>query len=136
MKKCTLKYPSHRFTPEDLLSFVELRPFTALWSKLNLTDDDLLLLQIAIMCGPQVPPVIAGTRGLRKIRFSPFGLPAGKRDAFRACYVFFEEFKTVALSLVYPKTTRTILPQKKRNASIGQLRKSRRNSPAKSGSRR
>lgn len=78
-----LSYPSHAFKPEDLLTFVELSVFTVIWQRLNLTDDDLFLVQLAIMCDPNGPPVIPGTDGLRKLRFVPKATPTGKRDGMR-----------------------------------------------------
>lgn len=102
-KKGLLRYPEHRFKPEDTLSFIETKAFTRFWQKLKLTDDDLLLVQILIMCHPTGPPVIAGSGGVRKIRFSPFSAPKGKSGALRLCYAYFERHHTVALGIVYPK---------------------------------
>lgn len=100
----TLWYPAHAIKPEDLLTFIELSVFTKIWSKLGLTDEDLLLVQMAIMCDPQGPPVIADTGGVRKLRFVPKRMSAGKRGGMRCCYKFFVEHKVVVLALAYPKS--------------------------------
>ena len=102
-RQAELYYPSHLFTPEDFLSFIELRPFTRHWERLMLTDDDLALLQVAIMTDPRAAPVIEGTGGLRKLRFAPRGWSGGKSGALRVCYAFLEEVGTVILAIVYPK---------------------------------
>jgi len=103
MKRGTLVYPKHRLNPVDFLQFVELPIFSAVWGKLGLDDEDLLGLQILIMCHPRGFPVIPGTGGVRKMRFVPPGWEAGKRGALRVCYCHFPEFYTVVLGLVYPK---------------------------------
>jgi hypothetical protein len=92
------------FQPEELLQFVELRPFTRAWSQLALTDDDLLALQIAIMRHPRAGAVVAGTGGLRKLRFVPPGWSTGKSGALRVCYAHFESHGIVLLAIVYPKS--------------------------------
>lgn len=120
MTRRTLMFPKHRFQPEEWLGFTETRPFSRLWSKLLLTDEDLLLVQLAILCDPTGPPVVEGTGGLRKLRFSPRQSATGKRDAFRVCYVYFEEFKAVFLVLVYPKSKKDDLSAKEKK-TIRQL---------------
>ena len=115
MEKGTLYYPEHRFNPEDLLTFIELKPFTRRWERLELTTDDLLTLQIAIMCDPLKPPVIPGTGGLRKLRFAPVGWNTGKSGALRVCYAYFEEHKTVLLTILYAKNEKENLTQEEKN---------------------
>jgi hypothetical protein len=111
MDRGSLVYPKHSFDPEDLLTFVELRPFTRRWSSLDLDTDDLLALQIAIMCDPSGPPIIPGTGGLRKLRFAPPHWNTGKRGALRVCFAFFEEHKKVLLAIVYGKNEKDSLTQ-------------------------
>jgi hypothetical protein len=102
-KRAVLRYPSHWFTPEELLSFIELPSFTRRWEQLELTDVDLEALQVIIMLRPKGGNVIEGTGGLRKLRFSPPGSGKGKSGGFRVCYAFFGEVATVVLGLVYQK---------------------------------
>jgi len=119
-------YPARHFRPEDWLGFFELPVFTRYWSKLGLTDEDLLLVQLGIMCQPKAAPVIEGTGGLRKLRFSPHSRPTGKRDAHRLCYVYFEEVSRVLLVLVYPKNQKDDLSAAERTRireMIEQIRK-------------
>jgi hypothetical protein len=40
VRKATLAYPKHRFSPEDLLNFIESSEFTAQWESLGLDDDE------------------------------------------------------------------------------------------------
>lgn len=101
-----LSYPSHVFNPKDYMTFIELRPFSRLWSQLDLTDDDLFLVQLAIMCDPQGPPVISGTGGIRKLRFAPGTSDGGKSGGMRCLYRVFDEHNKVVLALVYPKNVR------------------------------
>jgi len=99
----TLVYPEHVVKPEDLLNFIELDWFVDSWDDLTLTDHDLSALQILIMCNPRSGRVMKGTGGLRKLRFSPESWKTGQRGALRVCYVYFEKYGIVLLSLVFRK---------------------------------
>jgi len=99
----TLVYYQHQASPEDLLNFWELDWFVDSWEELDLTDEDLGALQIVIMCDPTAAPVMQGTKGLRKLRYSPECWNTGKSSALRVCYVYFEKYGMVLLSLVFPK---------------------------------
>jgi len=101
--EATLKYPSHLFEPEDLLSFIESPAFARAWKSCDLTDVDLFELQVGIMAHPKASPVIEGTGGVRKMRFSPTGSHHGKSGSHRAMYVYFEEYSIVLLVTAYPK---------------------------------
>lgn len=111
-----LSYPQHAWNPEDLLDFIELPQFTKRWEKLRLNDeDDLTALQLAIMAGPKAWPVIRGTLGLRKLRFTPEHWKTGKSGGARVLYVYFESFGIVLLCLVYGKDeVETISPAVKK----------------------
>lgn len=90
--------------PEDLLHFIETSAFTRAWDKsLQLGDDDLLQLQIAIMENPKCGDVVQGTGGLRQLRFCPASWARGKSGALRVCYVHFEEYGIVLMMSVYSK---------------------------------
>jgi len=100
----TFRYPQHAWNPEDLLDFIELPQFTKRWEKLGLDDEeDLTALQLAIMAGPKAWPVIRGTLGLRKLRFTPERWKSGKSGGARILYRYFEAFGIVLLCLVYGK---------------------------------
>lgn len=90
----------------DLLSFIEAKTFQTAWRRCDLDDEDLLFLQLMIMVDPKSAPVIEGTGGLRKLRFSPAGAARGKSGSHRVCYVYFEEFGIVLLVTVYEKKQR------------------------------
>jgi hypothetical protein len=77
--------------------------FAADWKDLGLADDDLMALQVLIMLKPKGCPVVRGTGGLRKMRFSPPKWGRGKSGAIRVCYVFFEEYRMVLLIVAYAK---------------------------------
>jgi hypothetical protein len=99
-----LTYLTSQFSPEDLLHFVELDEFRDDWESLGLdVESDLWALQIMIMAGPKKSPVVQGTGGLRKIRFSPDQWHKGKSGGVRVCYVYFEKHWTVLLVAAYDK---------------------------------
>jgi hypothetical protein len=66
--------------------------------------------------GPSRPPVIQGTGGLRKIRFTEPGSGRGKSGAYRVCYAYFPEFGTVALVVIFGKNEKDNLTKADRNA--------------------
>jgi hypothetical protein len=112
-----LQYPKHAFAPEDLLHFIESTVFTKRWEELGLDDDeDLTALQLLIMLSPAKPPLIRGTGGLRKMRFSAPESKVGKSGGFRVCYVYFEEYGIVYLVYVYTKHEKDELDAGERNA--------------------
>ncbi len=115
-REARLCYPGHLLEPEDLLSFIESSVFRRAWKACDLTDDDLFALQLLIMAHPKSAPVVKGTGGLRKIRFSPTGTPQGKSGSHRACYVYYEEFGLILLVTVYPKSKKDDLSAAARKA--------------------
>src|SRR5262245_31544910 len=88
---------------ERLLRFIELWPFTEGCKAHGLGDSDLHSLQLLICGNPRAGPVVAGTGGLRKLRFAPLGWGKGKRGALRIGYVYLEGHGTVLLIIAYAK---------------------------------
>jgi hypothetical protein len=100
-----LQNAPHPLKPKDLLDFIELPVFTKRWERLGLNDeDDLTALQLAIMVDPKSAKPIAGTSGVRKMRFAPSQWNVGKSGALRVLYVYFQQFGIVVLALVYAKS--------------------------------
>jgi hypothetical protein len=90
--------------PEDFLHFIELDEFQQDWEQLGLNvENDLWELQNEIMRDPDAAPLIQGTGGLRKLRFSPSRWRVGKSGAIRVCYVYFQPHWTVLLVMAYGK---------------------------------
>ena len=101
---------------KELLHFWEARVFREAWEDLKLDSDDLLDLQTEIILAPKRAPIIQGTGGLRKLRFSPERWPMGKSGALRVCYVYFEDYGEVLLVLVYSKSEKEDLDADDRKA--------------------
>ncbi|OAI41301.1 hypothetical protein AYO40_03335 [Planctomycetaceae bacterium SCGC AG-212-D15] len=76
--------------------------FSEDWQNLGLDDDDLWVVQLAIMARPTGGPVIQGTGGLRKLRYKP-PKGSGIKKAVRVCYVYFKEFSIALLVIAYAK---------------------------------
>lgn len=100
----TLVYPRDLCDPKDWLNFVQLDPFENAWKRIGLGDEDLRALEIIIMVDPKRWPLIRGTGGVRKLRFSPGSWNQGSSGALRVCYAYFESFGLVALIHAYTKT--------------------------------
>jgi hypothetical protein len=111
-----LVFPKHLLKPEDFLHFVELPEFSGDWDALGLNDEeDLTLLQMAIMANPKGAPVVRGTGGLRKLRFAPGRWNCGKSGAARVCYVYLETHWTVVLMMVYGKGAKESLTSEEKS---------------------
>lgn len=103
------------FDPKSLLIFTETTWFSRDWTDLGLNDEsDLAALQLSIMLSPAGHPVIRGTGGLRKMRFSPPSWRRGKSSALRVCYSYYQEFGHVLLVVVYPKSVQDDLSAEER----------------------
>jgi len=56
------------------------------------------------MNSPQSGKPVAGTGGLRKIRFSLRTVNRGKSDSARVCHVYFQCMSAIYLSTIHTKT--------------------------------
>lgn len=101
---------------EELLSFLEAPLFARVWKACALSDEDFFELQQLILIDPKGHPVMTGTGGLRKIRFSPRGSPRGKSSSHRVCYVYYEEYGLVFLITAYSKNEKDDLSAAARKA--------------------
>ncbi len=98
-----LVFPWGLFNPQNLLGFVQWDSFVQDWRRLGLGDDELRALEAAIMAEPKRAPVIAGTGGVRKLRFAPPRWQSGKSGAVRVGYVYFEKHAIALLLVAYAK---------------------------------
>jgi hypothetical protein len=84
-------------------TFIQPASFASDWRRLALTDNDLRALESAIMDRPDVGKVMAGTGGLRKMRFAPPSRHTGKSGAMRVGYLWLGEFARIYLMVIFPK---------------------------------
>jgi hypothetical protein len=108
--------------PSRWLRIVQTGVFIRKWSSLGLDDDDLIALEGEILKGPERHPVIRGTGGVRKIRFTRPGAARGKSGAYRVCYAHFARPGMVFLLTVYGKSERENLTKAEQDA-IGAVRR-------------
>jgi hypothetical protein len=85
------------------LTFVQLSRFALRWAQLKLNDEDLQALERMLLRNPNAGAVVAGTGGLRKVRFAPPSRHTGKSGAFRVGYTYFQTADTIYLLAIYPK---------------------------------
>ena len=83
------------------MRFVETPIFTK-EVRLVLSDDEYRSIQTALMLRPEQGPIIRGTGGLRKIRWSGSG--RGKRGGLRLIYYWDEATETIYMLYVYRKS--------------------------------
>ena len=93
--------------------FVYLPSFLEKWSKLGLTDEDMMRLEEMLLNHPEIGAVMSGTGGIRKMRF-PFG-NKGKSGSSRVIYIDFQMKEQVFLLDIYPKSEKSNLTKKERN---------------------
>jgi hypothetical protein len=91
------------------LSFIQLTPFRVNWKRLGMDDEDLQALELEIMEDPAHSPMMSGTGGLRKIRFSSRRSSRGKSGGVRVCFAYFQQFALVYLFAVFPKNEKANL---------------------------
>jgi hypothetical protein len=105
------------FKPQDWLRFVHMRSFSRRWEDLGLSDEDLQILEVAIMAKPQGGVVIPGAGGLRKLRFAPPHGGRGKSRAYRVFYVYFPDYGGIVLLMgVVDKSEQSDISQEGKKA--------------------
>lgn len=103
-KSAKLRYPKHVLKPEDLLHFIYDDGFLSDCEEIDLREDDIAAIEIAIMAGLSRAPVIQGTGGLRKLRFVPERWNTGKSGAARVLFVYFADVWSVMMVAAYKKS--------------------------------
>lgn len=94
-------------------TFIQTKEFSSNWDRLGFADSDLRRLEIELINHSALYPVIPGTGGLRKARFSH--ADSGKRSGVRICYVDFVIEETIYLITVYPKNEKDNLSKEECN---------------------
>jgi hypothetical protein len=92
---------------------VETRGFTARICDL-LQDEDYRLLQLELVRNPEAGRLVAGTGGLRKLRWAASG--RGKRGGARVIYFWHRKSQHLLMLFVYPKNERSDLTAAQRRA--------------------
>lgn len=100
---------------DRFLRFVHLVVFERKWKSLKLDDDALRQLQDEINQNPMIGKVMAGTGGVRKMRFSPAKSERGKSGAYRACYYYVVDRSTILLVTVFEKSEKENLSKAEMN---------------------
>ena len=94
-------------------TFIQTMEFSRNWDRLGFQDSDLRRLELELLFNPTAFPVLRGTGGLRKMRFSRES--EGKRGGVRVCYVDFVVEEVIYLITVYPKKEKEDLSTAERN---------------------
>jgi hypothetical protein len=90
-----------------MISFIETRLFTRLVQE-YLSDDEYSRLQQALLADPELGAVIAGTGGVRKVRWGVSG--RGKRGGIRVIYFLRTKQGQIWMLTLYPKNVAENIP--------------------------
>ena len=88
-----------------------------------MADNDYRNLQNFLLLSPKAGDVIAGTGGLRKLRFGDPSRGKGKRGGLRVIYYWYESKLQFWLFTIYDKDEMSDLGQKERKALMDLLNK-------------
>lgn len=99
-----------------LLHFVCLVPFMRKWEKLGLTEDDMIALENMLLDNPDRGDTVAGTGGMKKIRFARKRSDQGKSGSNRAMYLYLEAYGTVFFIVLFDKRDKDDVTQSEVNA--------------------
>jgi hypothetical protein len=83
--------------------FIQTKSFAAEARRLRLSLEDVREIENEISTDPTAWPVIAGTNGLRKMRFASETSGRGKSGGFRVCYFVVDEARHVYLATLFGK---------------------------------
>jgi hypothetical protein len=95
---------------------IQTRLFSSKAKFLRLSLEDIRAIENEIMADPTAWPVIAGTHGLRKMRFSPERRAGGKSAGLRICYFFVDETGRIYLLTAFAKSAQANLSMADRHA--------------------
>jgi hypothetical protein len=99
-----LIYPIYKDTIQSVrFTFIQPASFVTEWRRLGLSEDDLRSLENEIMERPDAGKMMAGTGGLRKMRFAPPSRHIGKSGAMRVGYFWLVELAQIYLLVIFPK---------------------------------
>lgn len=90
-----------------MFSFIETQLFTRL-VKQYLSDEQYADLQMALIANPDLGAVIAGTGGVRKLRWAAPG--RGKRGGYRVIYYVRRPKGIIWMLTMYPKNVADSIP--------------------------
>jgi hypothetical protein len=90
-----------------MISFVETKLFTRLMQE-YLSDDEYAQLQQALVADPEAGSVIAGSGGVRKLRWGIAG--RGKRGGLRVIYYLRTRHGQIWMLTLYPKNVVENIP--------------------------
>ena len=99
--------------PGKLITVAET-PFFVRQAEAVWTDDERLDFVTFIAANPEAGDVVAGTGGVRKVRWSRAGM--GKRGGVRVIYFYFSSERPIYLLMVYAKARKEDLSSTEKSA--------------------
>jgi hypothetical protein len=98
------------------LTFVQLQSFVDDAERLGLDDEDLQALEQLLLENPERGALMAGTGGVRKVRFAPPSWNVGKSGATRVVYAHLARVAHVYFLMMFEKADQANLtPEQKQS---------------------
>lgn len=89
--------------------FIQTRDFSTRARIARLSNEDFRAIENAISPAPEAFPVMAGTGGLRKMRYAPQASGAGKSGGVRVCFFIIGEAGHIYLTTLFAKNKQSNL---------------------------
>lgn len=105
-----------RFERSRWLRIIQTETFLRKWLSLGMDEDDLIMLELEILKGPELHPIVKATGGVRKIRFARAGGGRGKSGALRVCFAYFSRAGMVFLLTAFGKNEQANLTNAQKSA--------------------
>ena len=102
--------------------FVHTAPFLRCWENMGLGDNELRILENALLENPEAGDLIQGTGGARKVRIVLHN-NKGKSGGGRVIYLDILKKERIYLLFAYPKNVQENLTDEQKNAILQMVKK-------------
>lgn len=109
------------------LTFMYSPAFVREWNRHRLADSDLQALEKEIEKSPDSAPVLKGSGGLRKMRFAPPSMHAGKSGSMRVGFAYFRVKSAIYVVAIFAKNEAANFTRAELAAIAAQLKVAERN---------
>lgn len=114
-------------THGEWFTFIRLAGFESDCRRLGLDEEAVRQMELEIVRKPEAGAIVAGTGGLRKLRFALAGSGRGKSGSYRVGYVLLRVRGTVVMVAIFAKKDKANFSASERNVIRQQIERTTRN---------